>query len=77
MKHETFTTGPADMDYPSTAQLPDGKLITAFYAIKSPQHDGYHIGSHRLESARSGQHRHATKMSVQKVCICQAPQLNC
>ena len=45
MKHETFTTGPADMDYPSTAQLPDGKLITVFYAIKSPQHDGYHMGA--------------------------------
>ena len=28
MKHETFTTGPADMGYPSTAQLPDGKLVT-------------------------------------------------
>lgn len=40
-----FTTGPGDMGYPSTAQLPDGKLVTVFYAIKSPLHDGYHMGA--------------------------------
>ena len=33
------------MGYPSTAQLPDGKLVTVFYASKSPLHDGYHMGS--------------------------------
>ena len=31
--------------YPSTAQLPDGKLVTVFYAQKSPLHDGYHMGA--------------------------------
>ena len=40
-----FTTGPGDMGYPSTAQLPDGKLVTVFYAQKSPLHDGYHMGA--------------------------------
>ena len=40
-----FTTGPGDMGYPSTAELPDGKLVTVFYAIKSPLHDGYHMGA--------------------------------
>ena len=40
-----FTTGPGDMGYPSTAQLPDGKLVTVFYAAKSPLHDGYHMGA--------------------------------
>ena len=40
-----FTTAPGDMGYPSTAQLPDGKLVTVFYAVKSPLHDGYHMGA--------------------------------
>ena len=40
-----FTTGPGDMGYPSTAQLPEGKLVTVFYAQKSPLHDGYHMGA--------------------------------
>ena len=40
-----FTTGLGDMGYPSTAQLPDGKLVTVFYAINSPLHDGYHMGA--------------------------------
>lgn len=40
-----FTTNPGDMGYPSTAQLPSGKLVTVFYAIKSPLHDGYHMGA--------------------------------
>ena len=40
-----YTTGPGDMGYPSTAQLPDGKLVTVFYAIQSPLNDGYHMGA--------------------------------
>lgn len=40
-----LTTGPGDMGYPSTAQLPDGKLVTVFYARKSALHDGYHMGA--------------------------------
>lgn len=43
--HKLYTTGPGDMGYPSTAQLPDGKLVTVFYAIKSPLHDRYHMGA--------------------------------
>ena len=33
------------MGYPSTAQLPDGKLVTVFYAINSALHDSYHMGA--------------------------------
>ena len=40
-----FTTGPGDMGYPSSVQLPDGKLATVFYANQSPLHDGYHMGA--------------------------------
>ena len=39
-----YTTGPGDMGYPSTAQRPDGKLVTVFYAQRSPLRDGYHMG---------------------------------
>ena len=35
------------MGYPSTAQLPDGKLVTVFYASQSPLHAGYHMGAIR------------------------------
>ena len=34
--HKLYTTGPGDMGYPSSAQLPDGRLVTVFYAIQSP-----------------------------------------
>jgi len=43
--HKLYTTGPGDMGYPSTAQLPDGKLVTVFYAAQSPLHAGYHMGA--------------------------------
>lgn len=43
--HKLYTTGPGDMGYPSTAQLPDGKLVTVFYAAQSPLHTGYHMGA--------------------------------
>jgi len=43
--YKLYTTGPGDMGYPSTAQLPDGKLVTVFYAAQSPLHAGYHMGS--------------------------------
>jgi hypothetical protein len=42
--HKLYTAGPGDMGYPSTAQLPDGKLITVFYAAKSPLYSAYHMG---------------------------------
>ena len=34
-----------DMGYPSTAQLPDGRMVTVFYAKQSRLHDGYHMGA--------------------------------
>ncbi len=43
--HTLYTTGPGDMGYPSTAQLPDGKLVTVFYAQRSPLRDGYHMSA--------------------------------
>jgi len=42
--HKLYTTGPGDMGYLSTAQLPDGKLVTVFYAAQSPLHAAYHMG---------------------------------
>jgi len=42
---EVFRTGPGDMGYPSTAQLPDGKLVTVFYAHQSSLYDGYQMGA--------------------------------
>ena len=40
-----YTTGLGDMGYPSTAQMPDGRLVTVFYAQCSPFRDGYHMGA--------------------------------
>jgi hypothetical protein len=34
-----------DLGYPSTVQLPDGTLVTAFYSIGVEQHTRYHMGS--------------------------------
>ena len=34
-----------DMGYPSTVQLPDGRMVTVFYAKQSRLHDGYHMGA--------------------------------
>lgn len=33
-----------DCGYPSTVQLPNGRLVTAYYAKSSPEYDGYHLG---------------------------------
>ncbi len=33
-----------DCGYPATIQRADGKLVTAYYAHKAPEHDGYHMG---------------------------------
>ncbi len=40
-----FTASRGDMGYPSTAQLPNGRLVTVFYAQSSPLHEGYHMGA--------------------------------
>ena len=40
-----FTTSRGDMGYPSTAQMPDGRLVTVFYAQGSLLRDGYHMGA--------------------------------
>ncbi len=32
-----------DGGYPSSVQLPDGTILTAFYARKTAEHDGYHM----------------------------------
>ncbi len=34
----------SDMGYPSTIQLDDGTLVTAYYTSKDVHHDRYHIG---------------------------------
>jgi hypothetical protein len=33
-----------DGGYPSNVQLPDGNIVTAFYARQMSYHDGYHMG---------------------------------
>lgn len=33
-----------DGGYPSSVQLPDGNVLTAYYARKIDDHDGYHMG---------------------------------
>ena len=33
-----------DGGYPSTVQLDDGELVTAFYARKTSEHEGHHMG---------------------------------
>jgi hypothetical protein len=34
-----------DGGYPATVQLADGRLLTAYYARKTPRHDGYHMAT--------------------------------
>jgi hypothetical protein len=34
-----------DGGYPSSVQLPDGKVLTAYYAKQTEGHDGYHMGA--------------------------------
>ena len=33
-----------DLGYPSSAQLPDGRVLTAYYAKEGPGYDRYHMG---------------------------------
>ncbi|NQT15207.1 MAG: exo-alpha-sialidase [Planctomycetes bacterium] len=33
-----------DGGYPASVQLPDGQILTAYYARKTAAHDGYHMG---------------------------------
>jgi hypothetical protein len=33
-----------DGGYPSSVQLPDGQILTAYYAAKIEGHDRYHMG---------------------------------
>ncbi len=45
----------ADGGYPSSVQLPDRQVLTAFYASKTAHHAGYHMGVVIWDPARSGQ----------------------
>ena len=33
-----------DVGYPASVQLPDGKILTAYYAVQAPSHQRYHMG---------------------------------
>jgi hypothetical protein len=33
-----------DGGYPSSVQLPDGQVLTAYYASRTPNHRRYHMG---------------------------------
>lgn len=37
--------GTADCGYPSSVQLDDGSIVTAWYASESTEHKGYHMGA--------------------------------
>jgi hypothetical protein len=38
------TVGNADCGYPSSVQLPNTRIVTAWYSKQTPDHDGYHMG---------------------------------
>jgi len=38
------TVDGGDCGYPSSVELADGKIVTAWYSSESPQHKGYHMG---------------------------------
>ncbi len=38
------TVGNRDCGYPSSVQLPSGKIVTAWYSRETPDYDGYHMG---------------------------------
>lgn len=38
------TVGNADCGYPSSVQLKDGTIVTAWYSKHSTEHEGYHMG---------------------------------
>ena len=42
-----------DGGYPSSVQLPDGQILTAYYAAKIEGHDRYHMGVVLWDPARS------------------------
>src|SRR5690606_31877896 len=45
---------PGDGGYPSSVQLPDGRVLTAFYARRTDGHDRYHMGTVTWDPAASG-----------------------
>ena len=40
---DDLTSG--DSGYPSSVQLPDGKIMTAYYSVGAPAHHRYHMGT--------------------------------
>jgi hypothetical protein len=34
-----------DCGYPSSVQLADGRIVTAYYSKSAPEHPGYHMGT--------------------------------
>lgn len=42
----------ADCGYPSSVQLENGKIVTAWYARKTPDYDGYHMGASVWEAPK-------------------------
>ena len=42
-----------DGGYPSSVQLPDGRIVTAYYARKIEGHDRYHMGTVRWDPVKS------------------------
>lgn len=40
---DDLTSG--DSGYPSSVELPDGKILTAYYSVGAPTHNRYHMGT--------------------------------
>ena len=45
-------TWPADCGYPSSVQVADGTIVTAYYASRTPAHTRYHMGVVRWDADR-------------------------
>ena len=39
-----YTVDGGDCGYPSSVQLADGSIVTAWYSRQTSEHDGYHLG---------------------------------
>lgn len=50
---ERIATFDGDGGYPSTVQLSDGRLLTAYYAKRTPLHEGYQMATVTWKLARS------------------------
>lgn len=56
-RYRVLDTRPGDMGYPSSVQLADGRILTAYYAGGIEDYRGYHMGTTTWDPARTRQQR--------------------